>query len=116
MKTHQIYLRFLNVLHALENDPGMPAIDLECRRLLEEIAVRQDADNALTVTEAMALSSIASPATLHRKLNQLLELGLIQHHFHGDNRRTKFIICTETAIRYFERAGRAMQRSLGLCN
>ena len=112
MKAQQLYLRFLNVLHALEDESDLPALDLECRRLLEEIAVREQNKKALTVTEAMALSSIASPATLHRKLDALLESGLIQHQFEGENRRTKYVVCTEKAMKYFERAGRAMQRSL----
>ena len=112
MKAHQVYLRFLNVLHALEAESELPAMDLECRRLLEEIAVRQHADSPLTVTEVMGLSSIASPATMHRKLDALLEMGLIEHRFEGDNRRTKYVVCTDVSMKYFERAGRAMQRSL----
>ena len=112
MKPYQYYLRFLNVLHALESDSELPLMDLECRRLLEEIAVRQHGDQTMTVTEVMALANIASPATLHRKLDALLELGMIEHHFEGSNRRTKFVVCTPKAITYFERAGRAMQRSL----
>ncbi|MDI9331528.1 MAG: hypothetical protein QM527_09505 [Alphaproteobacteria bacterium] len=112
MKAHQVYLRFLNVLRAMEADSGMPEMDLECRRLLEEVAVGQLNDQALTVTEAMALSTIASPATLHRKLDTLMGLGLIEHHFEGDNRRTKYVVCTDKTMKYFERAGRAMQRTL----
>ena len=112
MKAHQIYLRFLNVLHAMEDDLELPSMDLECRRLLEEIAVRQHEGHTLTVTEAMALASIASPATLHRKLDALLDSGMIEHHFEGDNRRTKYVVCTDKAMKYFERAGRAMQRSI----
>ncbi len=111
MKAQQMYLRFLNVLHALEKESELPALDLECRRLLEEIAVRQQDGQTMTVTEAMTLSAIASPATLHRKLHALLESGLIAHHFEGENRRTKYVVCTDKAMKYFERAGRAMQRS-----
>lgn len=114
MKAHQTYLRFLKDLHALETKSGLPAMDLECRRLLEEIAVRQNANHSMTVTDVMALSHIASPATLHRKLDTLMEAGLIVHHFRDDNRRTKYVACTPAAMTYFERAGRAMQRSLKL--
>jgi DNA-binding MarR family transcriptional regulator len=112
MKAHQVYLRFLNVMKAIEADGELPQMDLECRRLLEEVAVRQHEGQSLTVTEAMALADIASPATLHRKLDQLLQLGMVEHQFEGDNRRTKYLVCTEASMRYFDRAGRAMQRSL----
>jgi hypothetical protein len=39
-------------------------------------------------------------------------MGVIAHRFEGDNRRTKYVVCTDLAMKYFERAGRAMQRSL----
>jgi DNA-binding MarR family transcriptional regulator len=107
-------MRFLNVMHALESDSEFPEMDLQCRRVLEEIAVRQHDDQTMTVTEVMGLSHIASPATLHRKLDDLLEMGMIAHHFQGDNRRTKYVMCTPAAQAYFERAGRAMQRTLKL--
>ncbi len=69
MKAHQIYLRFLNVLHALEAESELPAMDLECRRLLEEVAVRQHESRPWTVTEDMALASIASPAPMPRNVD-----------------------------------------------
>jgi DNA-binding MarR family transcriptional regulator len=112
MKPQQLYLRFLNVLHALEAGDDFPALDFDARRLLEEIALREDSGRSLTVTEAMGLSSIASPATLHRKLDILLQSGLIEHKFEGDNRRTKHVVCTPKAMKYFDRVGRALQRSL----
>ena len=112
MKAHQLYLRFLNVLLTLEDGQEFPTLDLDSRRLLEEIAMREESGRSMTVTEAMALSGIASPATLHRKLDVLLESGLIQHKHAGDNRRTKHVVCTPMAIKYFDRAGKALQRSL----
>jgi DNA-binding MarR family transcriptional regulator len=112
MKAHQLYLRFLNALHSLENEQEFPALDPDSRRLLEEIAMHEVSGRSMTVTEAMGLSGIASPATLHRKLDILLETGLINHKFEGDNRRTKHVTCTPMALKYFDRAGRALQRSL----
>jgi DNA-binding MarR family transcriptional regulator len=112
MKAHQLYLRFLNVLHTLEEGDEFPALDLDARRLLEEIAMQENAGHSMTVSEVMGLSGIASPATLHRKLDILLESGLIKHQFEGQNRRTKHVVCTPAALKYFDRAGRALQRSL----
>jgi DNA-binding MarR family transcriptional regulator len=112
MKAHQLYLRFLNVLHTLENEQAFPTLDPDARRLLEEIAMREESGQSLTVTEAMGLSHIASPATLHRKLDILRQTGLIKHKFEGDNRRTKHVVCTPLAVKFFDRAGRALQRSL----
>ncbi len=77
MESKQIYLRFLNLIHALDGGANTPAMDLDAKKLLEVIAVRHAAEKPLTVTDAMALNSIASPATIHRKLDQLRELGMI---------------------------------------
>ena len=112
MKPYQYYLRFLNVLHALESDSELPLMDLECRRLLEEIAVRQHDDQTMTVTEVMALANIASPATLHRKLNQLITVNLVEAAFEGSNRRTKYMKLTSQGVAYFRRLSQAMQTAV----
>ncbi len=112
MKSNQIYLRFLSLLHAIENSDELPQMDLEAKRLLEVIAIRFDQKTPLTVTEAMALNDIASPATLHRKLDQLREMGMIDTMFEGTNRRTKYMVPTDAAQRYFEQVEKALQRTL----
>ena len=112
MPTKQIYLRFLNLIHALDSGQHAPAMDLDAKKLLEVIAVRHAQSKPLTVTDAMALSSIASPATIHRKLDQLRELGMLDTVFEGKNRRTKFLVPTQAAHDYFEKVGAAMQQAL----
>jgi DNA-binding MarR family transcriptional regulator len=112
MANKQIYLRFLNLIHALEGAQHAPAMDLDAKKLLEVIAVRDQEEKPLTVTDAMALNSIASPATIHRKLDQLRELGMIDTVFEGKNRRTKFLIPTEKAHEYFEKVGQVMKQAL----
>ena len=112
MPSKQVYLRFLNLIHALEGGDHAPTMDLDAKKLLEMIAVRHAHGQALTVTDAMALNSIASPATIHRKLDQLRELGMIDTVFEGNNRRTKFLIPTQVAHDYFEKVGAAMQQAL----
>ncbi len=112
METKQIYLRFLNLVHALDSGEGAPAMDLDAKKLLEVIAVCHEAQKPLTVTDAMALNSIASPATIHRKLDQLRELGFIDTVFEGKNRRTKYLVPTEAAHTYFGKVGEVMQQAL----
>jgi DNA-binding MarR family transcriptional regulator len=60
----------------------------------------------------MALNSIASPATIHRKLDQLRELGMIDTVFEGKNRRTKYLVPTQAAHEYFDQVGQVMQQAL----
>jgi DNA-binding transcriptional ArsR family regulator len=112
MESKHIYLRFLNLIHALDGGANAPAMDLDAKKLLEVIAVRHAAEKPLTVTDAMALDSIASPATIHRKLDQLRELGMIDTVFEGKNRRTKYLVPTQAAHDYFEQVGQVMQQAL----
>jgi Fe2+ or Zn2+ uptake regulation protein len=112
MESKQIYLRFLNLIHALDGGANAPAMDLDAKKLLEAIAVRHAQDKALTVTDAMALNNIASPATIHRKLDQLRELGMIDTVFEGKNRRTKYLVPTKMAHDYFNQVGEVMQQAL----
>jgi len=60
----------------------------------------------------MALAHIASPATIHRKLDQLRELGMIDTVFEGKNRRTKYLVPTKAASDYFANMGKAVQLAL----
>ena len=81
-------------------------------KLLNEIAVRHFDGKTLTVSQAIALNKIASPATLHRKLDELREGGLIEQTFEGKNRRTKFLVPTKAANAYFDRMSGAMQSAV----
>jgi DNA-binding MarR family transcriptional regulator len=80
--------------------------------LLDVIGLRNDQKKPLTVTEAMALDHIASPATIHRKLDQLRELGMIDTVFEGKNRRTKYLVPTKVAADYFANMGKAVQQAI----
>jgi DNA-binding MarR family transcriptional regulator len=112
MNSKQIYLRFLNLIHALDGQDTASAMDLDAKKLLEVIAVHHAQEKPLTVTDAMALKTIASPATIHRKLDQLRELGMVDMVFEGKNRRTKFLVPTQAAHDYFEKVGRAMAKAV----
>ena len=112
MDSKQVYMRFLSILHAIEGREDVPPMDLDAKKLLEVIAVRYEHKQPLTVTEAMALAHIASPATIHRKLDQLREMGMVTSTFDGNNRRTKYLVPTDAAHSYFASVGQAMTEAL----
>ena len=72
----KLYLRFLRIARAVEiqNTP-VKNIDSTAMLLLNEIAVQHLDGKNITVTQAMLLSNIASPATVHRKLDELRAAG-----------------------------------------
>ncbi|WP_408593774.1 hypothetical protein [Limnohabitans sp.] len=103
------YLRFLSIAHGLKPVlVGQRHLDESAKRLLEIIAVRFGQGIPMTVTDAMSLLVLASPATLHRKLDDLREAGMIEQVFHGQNRRTKYLVPTQTANHYLDKLGQAM--------
>ena len=105
----KVYLRYLRIARAIDilkknND----SIDSTALQLLNELAVQHFDGKTLTVSQAIALNKIASPATLHRKLDELREAGLIEQVFEGTDRRTKYLVPTKAADFYFAKMSKAM--------
>lgn len=98
--TDRLYFAFLAVV---EDAQRKLAVDRDALALLDLIACCADEGlEPLSVTEAMSCKDIASPATIHRKLDLLLERGLIRHEYRDDNRRTKYLLPTNKARTYYD--------------
>ena len=110
--THKnAYLRFLNLLRGVEASLLPPNLDSTAKALLERIACQHSQGEPLTITEAMALQDIASPATIHRKIDDLRIAGLVDTEFQGENRRTKYLTPTTRARKYFEKVNALLPRA-----
>ena len=107
------YIRFLEVLKGLSAKESI-SIDPEAKLLLDEIAIKHFKETPLTVSDLMALNHIASPATIHRKLDSLLQANLVELKFEGENRRTKFIGITKVGDRYLSSLSKAMIKAVKL--
>jgi hypothetical protein len=107
------YLNFVNLVRTLAQNNTIPDLDAGTKQLLDEIALHEHREQALTVTELMALAHIASPATLHRKFTQLLNLGLVDAVFKDRNRRTKYVMLTASGQAYFAAIGSAFAQANG---
>lgn len=116
IKSHTMnktYLRFIALAHALEGTTAQVAtVDQTAKQLLNVIASKHAQGKTMTVTDSMTLTSIASPATIHRKLDDLREAGLIEQTFAANNRRTKYLVPTKAADKYFSSLGEVMKQSL----
>ena len=104
-----VYLKFLQNIASLEpiqfkhKDLSPTAI-----LLLNEIAVKDFEQYPLNVTQAMEFYELGSPANLHRKINELLDAGMIEFRSVGKNRRTKYLHITQAAFDYFQTKSKAM--------
>jgi DNA-binding MarR family transcriptional regulator len=103
MSNKNAYLRFLNLLRGVEATFLPPTLDSTAKALLERIACEHAQGDPLTITEAMALHDVASPATIHRKIDDLRIAGLVDTEFQGDNRRTKYLTPTPKARKFFDK-------------
>lgn len=106
------YVRFLNLLGALRNDPSAPQLDPLERELLDLLAQRWADDVKVTVLEAMH-SGVAgmSPSTVHRRLKTLKAAGLIVQVPDDADNRIKYLMPTDRARDYYERLGAALRSS-----
>lgn len=103
------FIRFLNLKHTMEIDPI--ELDLTAIKLLEMCELSSSSKQRLTVSDAMKMKSISSPATIHRKLNKLIDAGYLTLEFEGKNRRTKFLTPTKKSHDYFSKFGKLISLS-----
>jgi hypothetical protein len=86
-----IFLKYQSLVQDTEDLSAHPAIEFDTMKLLEIIATKHYKNTPLTVSEAMQLTIVASPASIHRKLNYLREFGYIDSFFKNKNRRTQYL-------------------------
>jgi len=107
------YVRFLKIAAALETyHHKHKDISPTATLLLNEIAIKDFDEQPLTVSQAMELYALGSPANLHRKIYELHEAGMIEFRSVGKNRRTKYLFLTQVAKDYFQINSDAMLKAL----
>lgn len=108
----QLYIQFLRCSQAVQNiykDNALKPVD---NHFLKEVVLRDFEGRAFSVSEALALNHLGSPATLHKRLQRLRDAGLLSVRQEDKDQRTKYLIATPLAIQYFERMGDAMQKAI----
>jgi DNA-binding MarR family transcriptional regulator len=106
------YLRFLQLAKAIQNLPDAPLLDANENALLEAIALRWFEQKPMTVREAIGLSNLGSPATLHKRITRLRNRDLVQTFSQTDDKRAKFLIPTEKSLAMFNDYGKKMNAAL----
>ena len=104
------YFRFLRLLTILEISPTFPRLDSVDRRLLEFITINESVGRGPLVIEAIYLSDISSPATLHRRIAVLKKQELFRYGDDIDSRK-KYLDLTPKAKSYFAELGTCILKS-----
>ena len=102
MKKREVLVRFLASVNKIDEALSVQLPDNDVKLLLMAIIVAQQSDAPLNVSQAMHMRRIGSPAKNHRKINDLLDAGMIEMAHFGGNRRTKFLIPTQAAFKLFD--------------
>ena len=105
------YIQFLKLSQALTDKDIGQELDTTAIKFLELITINHSKDRQLTVSEAMALSYIGSPATMHRKIDLLRKQGWIDLIHKGEDRRTKYLQPTAKAHKYFDSLSKLMAKT-----
>ncbi len=103
------YLRFLQLARAVEALPDGQSMDANESALLEAVVLRWHAGQPMTVREAINLSALGSPATLHKRITRLRQKELLSAHSEQGDRRAKYLVPTQQALDYFHHLGQTMQ-------
>ena len=110
--TENAYLRFLQLAKAIQSLPDAPLLDVNENALLEAIALRWFENKPMTVREAIGISQLGSPATLHKRITRLRNRDLVQTFNQPDDKRAKYLIPTDTSIAMFKDFGKKMNAAI----
>jgi len=106
------YAKFLALKDKVDHSKFQLNVDLTAIKLLEAIAIHDAKNSTLTVGETMQLKTLGSAATIHRKIDDLLNNELIEFKFLGMNRRTKYLAPSKKTIAYFANLSDLMLKAI----
>ena len=96
------YLRFLQLVSAVEAPPGLEQFDANEKALFDSVVLRWAQGAPLTVREAIGQADLGSPATLHKRLQRLIAKDLLVAEHQGQDRRTKYLMPSQQGMVYIE--------------
>jgi hypothetical protein len=105
------YLRFLNLIDALDRiNPGKKLDCLE-ESLLDKIVLASYTKHPLLVGDLISLSELGSQATLHGRLKNLCAMGYIKMAANIDGRK-KEVVPTKMALKRYEEISKCLEKAV----
>ncbi len=105
------YLRFLQLARIIQALPEGMEMDANEKTLLQEVVLRWYENQPMTVREAIGLTDLGSPATLHKRITRLREKDMLSTLSLEGDRRAKLLIPTQRTLNYFNDLGQSMQQA-----
>lgn len=109
--TKTSYLRFLNLIDAI--DRMNPGKKLDCTEedLLDKIVLASYAKKVILVGDLISLSELGSQATLHGRLKNLSAMGYIKMATNVDGRK-KEVVPTKMAFKRYEEISKCLEKAV----
>lgn len=105
------YLRFLQLAQVVQALPDGQDMDANEEALLQAVVLYWFEERPMTVREAIGLTSLGSPATLHKRITRLREKDMLSTLSLAGDRRAKFLIPTQRTLDYFQNLGQSLQQA-----
>ena len=104
------YIRFLNLIDALDRmNPGKK-LDSTEESLLDKIVLSFHAKQANLVGDLISISELGSQATLHGHLKSLSAMGYIKMAVNEDGRK-KEVVPTKIALKRYEEISKCLEKA-----
>ena len=104
------YLRFLNLLDAIDRiNPGKK-LDFIEESLLNKIVLASVAKQSVLVGDLISLSDLGSQATLHGRVKNLSAMGYIKMAANEDGRK-KQVLPTKMALKRYEDISKCLEKA-----
>lgn len=107
-KDATVFLKFLNLVRAIDSIHAFPQLDATEEKLLQRLAVSWGTDKPVTVLETMGMDADVSPTTVHRRLKSLSKKGVIRLEMDEADNRVKYVVPTSLANEYFAKLSACM--------
>jgi DNA-binding MarR family transcriptional regulator len=104
------YVRFLNLIDALDRmNPGKK-LDSTEESLLDSVVLSFYAKKAILVGDLISISDLGSQATLHGRLKNLSAMGYIKMTANEDGRK-KEVVPTKIALKRYEEISKCLEKA-----
>ncbi len=107
--TYFQFLKIIQLTKTVHTGSGLTPNEIQ---LLQEVALSHFEGQAFTVKQALKLQDLGSPATLHKRIQNLRKGGFLSFEKKDTDHRSKYLIATPLAIQYFECMGEIMQQAV----
>jgi hypothetical protein len=105
------YIRFLNLIDALDRmNPGKKLDAIE-EGLLDNIVLSFHANQSMLVGDLISMSHLGSQATLHGRLKNLSAMGFIEMIANDDGRK-KEVVPTKIALKRYEEISKCLEKAV----